>query len=192
VAARTQQEVSAPDALPGLLSDCARRDRRAFSRLYEATSAKLFGVALRILRREDWAEEVLQDCYVSIWLHAPEYRAALAAPMTWMTSIVRNRCLDWLRRPRMEIADEDGSIGEKTASDNPGPLDDLERMGEARALVRCMEGLDARQRQAIALAFYDGLSHSELAAHLREPLGTVKTWVRRGLQRLRDCLELQA
>ena len=179
-----------PDPLlPGLLAGCARRDRDAFSKLYQATSPKLYGVALRILRREDWAEEVLQECYVSIWTHAPEYRPALAAPMTWMTSIVRNRCLDWLRRPRFEVADEDGAIVESAESENPGPLAELERAKDAQALARCLKGLEARQRQAIALAFYDGLSHSELASHLREPLGTVKTWVRRGLLRLKTCLE---
>jgi RNA polymerase sigma-70 factor (ECF subfamily) len=185
------QEVSPADPLHGLLAACARRDRDAFSRLYQSTSAKLYGVAVRILRREDWAEEVLQECYVSIWTHAPEYRPALAAPMTWMTSIVRNRCLDWLRRPRPEVADEDGTVVESTESDNPGPLAELERAKDAQALARCLQGLEAKQRQAIALAFYDGLSHSELASHLREPLGTVKTWVRRGLLRLKSCLELQ-
>ncbi len=181
----------AADPLAKLLAACARRDRAAFSRLYEATSAKLYGVAVRILRREDWAEEVLQECFVSIWTHAPDYRTGLAAPMTWMTSIVRNRCLDWLRRPRPEVADEDGSFVESAVSDNPGPLAALERLGEAQALNRCLGTLEARQRQAIALAFYDGLSHAELALHLREPLGTVKTWVRRGLMRLRDCLGIQ-
>jgi len=183
--------VTPADPLPGLLAACANHDRAAFSRLYEATSAKLYGVAVRILRREDWAEEVLQECYVSIWTHAPEYRSGLAAPMTWMTSIVRNRCLDWLRRPRTEVSDEDGAIVESTESDNPGPLAELERAKDAQALARCLKGLEARQRQAIALAFYDGLSHAELASHLREPLGTVKTWVRRGLLKLKDCLELQ-
>lgn len=182
--------MSPPDALAGLLAACARRDRSAFARLYDASAAKLYGVALRILRREDWAEEVLQECYVSIWTHAPEYRAGLAAPMTWMTSIVRNRCLDWLRRPRPEVSDEDGAIIERAESENPGPLAQLERLTQARALARCLQGLDARQRQAIALAFYDGLSHAELARHMGEPLGTVKTWVRRGLLRLKDCLEL--
>jgi RNA polymerase sigma-70 factor (ECF subfamily) len=176
--------------LARLLEASARRDRQAFARLYERTSAKLFGVAVRILRREDWAEEVLQECYVSIWSHAPDYRPALAAPLTWMTSIVRNRCLDWLRRPRLEVADEDGAIAEATESDDPGPLAELERAKEAQALARCMKGLEPKQRQAIALAFYDGLSHSELARHLREPLGTVKTWVRRGLMKLKDCLAL--
>jgi len=191
MASPESEEVSPADPLHGLLAACARRDRQAFSRLYQSTSAKLYGVAVRILRREDWAEEVLQECYVSIWTHAPEYRPALAAPMTWMTSIVRNRCLDWLRRPRPEVADEDGAVLEATESDNPGPLAQLERAKDAQALARCLQGLEAKQRQAIALAFYDGLSHSELASHLREPLGTVKTWVRRGLLRLKSCLELQ-
>jgi RNA polymerase sigma-70 factor, ECF subfamily len=179
------------DPLPVLLVACARRDRAAFGRLYQATSAKLYGVAVRILRREDWAEEVLQECYVSIWTHAPEYRAALAAPMTWMTSIVRNRCLDWLRRPRAEVSDEDGALVESAESDNPGPLAELERAKDAQALARCLKGLEGKQRQAIALAFYDGLSHSELASHLGEPLGTVKTWVRRGLLSLKDCLSTE-
>jgi RNA polymerase sigma-70 factor (ECF subfamily) len=178
-------------SLAAWLAACANRDRDAFARLYRASSAKLYGVALRILRREDWAEEVLQECYVSIWTHAPDYRPGLAAPMTWMTSIVRNRCLDWLRRPRLELADEDGAITEAAESDNPGPLAELERAKDAQAIARCLKDLEARQRQAIALAFYDGLSHAELASHLREPLGTVKTWVRRGLLKLKSCLELQ-
>jgi len=178
----------AAEALAGWLAACARRDRAAFARLYESTSAKLYGVALRILRREDWAEEVLQECYVSIWTHAPDYRAGLAAPMTWMTSIVRNRCLDWLRKPRLEVEDGDGALTESAESDHPGPLAELERAKDAQALARCLKGLEPRQRQAIALAFYDGLSHAELASHLREPLGTVKTWVRRGLLRLKACL----
>ena len=183
--------MSGADPLAALLAGCARREKAAFSQLYRATSAKLFGVAVRILRREDWAEEVLQDCYVSIWTHAPDYRSVLAAPMTWMTSIVRNRCLDSLRRPRLEVPDQDGALTESAESEYPGPLADLERMMESAAIARCLKGLEARQRQAIALAFYDGLSHSELAGHLREPLGTVKTWVRRGLLRLKDCLEIQ-
>ena len=125
--------------LAGLLAACARKDQAAFARLYQSTSSKLFGVALRILRRDDWAEEVLQDCYVSIWNHAGSYESGLAAPMTWMTSIVRNRCLDWLRRPRMEVADEDGAVVEAAESDNPGPLAELERTKDAQALARCLQ-----------------------------------------------------
>lgn len=178
----------AADPLATLLAACGRGDRQAFARLYRDSSAKLFGVALRILKRQDWAEEVLQDCYVSIWQHAREYHPGLSAPMTWMTSIVRNRCLDRLRKPRLEVSDSDGEMIDNTISDDPGPLADLERSKDARALARCLQALEARQRQAIALAFYDGLSHAELASHLRQPLGTVKTWVRRGLLRLKACL----
>ena len=183
-------------ALAGLLAACARKDQAAFARLYQSTSSKLFGVALRILRREDWAEEVLQDCYVSIWNHAGSYEAGLSAPMTWMTSIVRNRCLDWLRRPSLEVAlagaDEDGEDPlERVPSEDPGPLDELARSADARALGDCLRRLEPKQRQAIMLAFYEGLSHSELASHMREPLGTVKTWVRRGLERLKGCLGTQ-
>jgi len=177
------------DALGELLSRSALGDRAAFARLYQATSSKLYGVALRILRREDWAEEVLQECYVSVWRHAAEYRPGLAAPMTWMTSIVRNRCLDWLRRPNPEPLDDEAL--QEIESGNPGPLTLLEQGRDSAALARCLRGLEPKQRQAIALAFFDGLSHAELAQHLREPLGTVKTWVRRGLARLRTCLELQ-
>ena len=182
------------DELKDLLSACARRDQIAFGRLYERTSGKLFGVALRILKREDWAEEVLQDCYVSIWSHAGTYTVGLSAPMTWMTSIVRNRCLDWLRRPRAEVvlesADPDGEDPlDAMASSAPGPLELLAQSNHARAIADCLRALEGNPRQAIMLAFFEGLTHAELAAHLRQPLGTVKTWVRRGLERLKSCLE---
>ncbi len=180
----------APQAqLTALLAKCALRDRAALALLYQLTSPKLFGVALRIVRREDWAEDVLQECYLRIWDHAPSYRAGLASPMTWMTSIVRNRCLDWLRRPSFEVADVDGAVANATPSADEGPYARLERAGEAAGIADCLGTLDAKQRQAIVLAFYDGLSHAELASHLGEPLGTVKTWVRRGLLRLKTCLE---
>jgi RNA polymerase sigma-70 factor, ECF subfamily len=173
-------------ALEQLLGRAALGERGAFQELYRATAPKLFGVALRILRREDWAEEVLQECYVSVWRHAAEYRPGLAAPMTWMTSIVRNRCLDWLRRPNPAPLDDEAL--QEIESGNPGPLALLEQGRDHAALARCLRGLEPKQRQAIALAFFDGLSHAELAQHLREPLGTVKTCVRRGLLRLKACL----
>jgi RNA polymerase sigma-70 factor (ECF subfamily) len=179
---------AAPEDLAGLLAATARGDRAAFANLYQLSSPKLFGVALRIVRREDWAEDVLQECYVRIWSHAREYRPGLASPMTWMASIVRNRCLDWLRRPNREVPDQDGSLIDAAHSADAGPLAARERSSEAQALARCLNALEAKQRQAIALAFLEGLSHSELARHMREPLGTVKTWVRRGLLRLKACL----
>lgn len=184
------------DLLQQLLGACGRHDEAAFARLYELSSAKLFGVAMRILKREDWAEEVLQDCYVNIWNHALGYSPALSAPMTWMTSIVRNRSLDWLRRPRLEVSaerggDEEGSLIDAVASDDPGPLETLSRSSDARALAECLGRLEMKQRQVIMLAFFEGLTHSELAAQLKQPLGTVKTWVRRGLLQLKGCLGTQ-
>lgn len=182
------QEPLDADALSGLLSRSARNDQAAFAELYQRTSAKLFGVALRIVRRQDWAEDVLQESFVNIWHHARDYTASKSAPMTWMTSIVRNRSLDWLRRPREETPEAFEGMIEGTPDDGPGPLARLAQRSEATRLARCLQTLDASQRQSIALAFFHGLSHSEMAAHLRAPLGTVKTWVRRGLERLKSCL----
>jgi len=184
----------APDALAmrlaELLAQCALRNQRAFAELYGLTSAKLFGVALRILRRRDWAEEVLQECYVSVWNHAGDYAVQRSAPLTWMTSIVRNRSLDWLRRPQHEATGEEYDIAvEAWQDDSPGPLERLAASNEAAALERCLRQLDGKQRQSIMLAFYHGMSHSEVAGHMKQPLGTVKTWVRRGLERLKVCLQ---
>lgn len=183
----------APDALAlqlaELLSQSALKNQNAFNNLYKLTAAKLYGVALRILRRQDWAEEVLQECYVNIWNHAGDYALAKSAPLTWMTSIVRNRCLDWLRRPHTEATGEEYDVAvDAWRDDSPGPLDRLVAAGDAQALARCLEQIEAKQRQSIMLAFFNGLSHSELASHMKQPLGTVKTWVRRGLERLKDCL----
>lgn len=178
-----------PDALAALLARCGLRDEAAFADLYRATSAKLFGVALRILRREDWAEEVLQESFVNIWNHAAAYAVDKSAPMTWMTSIVRNLSLDWLRRPQREDTSESYDLLlENLRDDAAGPLEQLMQATEASALARCLRELDSQQRQTIALAFQHGLSHSELAAHLKQPLGTIKTWIRRGLERLKGCL----
>ena len=184
----------APDALAlqlaELLAQCALKNQHSFNKLYQLTAAKLYGVALRILRRQDWAEEVLQECYVNIWNHAGDYAMAKSAPLTWMTSIVRNRCLDWLRRPQTEATGEQYDVAvEAWQDDAPGPMEQLAASSEAAALARCMQQLDAKQRQSIMLAFFNGLSHSELAAHMKQPLGTVKTWVRRGLERLKKCLD---
>ena len=178
------------EVLQQLLAACARRDQSAFAELYRITSAKLFAVSLRILKREDWAEEILQDSFVNIWNHAEDYRADLAAPMTWMTSVVRNRSLDWVRRPQMEVPDEDDVHASMAESPEPGPYEKLVLSSQAKAVGNCLARLDGNMRQAVTLAFFEGLSHGELAEHMRQPLGTVKTWVRRGLERLKTCLAL--
>lgn len=186
--------------LSALLARAGLGDRAAFARLYELTSAPLFGVVLRIQRDRALAEDLLQDIYVSVWKAAAGFDAARAQPMTWLTGIARNRAIDSLRRaqaqPRFETGpapgdDDDDAPDrlEQLPDEADGPLDLLDKAGEARALDQCMDRLSPPQRQSVALAFYDGLTHAEVAERLREPLGTVKSWVRRALITLRGCLE---
>ena len=138
--------------LAGLLAQSALKNQRAFADLYELTAPKLYGVALRILRRQDWAEEVLQECYVNIWNHAGDYALAKSAPLTWMTSIVRNRCLDWLRRPQTEATGEEYDIAvEAWKDDGPGPMESLLAAADAAVLARCLQQLESKQRQSIML-----------------------------------------
>ncbi|MBI3526533.1 MAG: sigma-70 family RNA polymerase sigma factor [Betaproteobacteria bacterium] len=183
-------EAPAPEQLSNLLARCALRDQRAFVTLYQFSSAKLFAVAVRITRRRDWAEEVLQEAFVNIWNHAAGYNPAKSAPMTWMTAIVRNRALDWLRRPReVEIDEEHEELMASVPDESPGPEELLRRSLDAGALAECMKTLTEEQQRSITLAFFYGLSHGELAEQMRKPLGTVKTWIRRGLDRLKGCLD---
>ena len=173
-----------------LLARTALADQRAFAELYRLTAPHLYAVALRILREGAAAEEVLQESFVNVWHHAASYVAAKSQPLTWLTSIVRNRCLDRLRRREIDTVtmDDDGE-GVNIAAEGPTPLELLLAGTDALAVRRCVEALEGGAKQAIALAFYQGLSHSELARHLKQPLGTVKSWVRRALERLRACLD---
>jgi RNA polymerase sigma-70 factor (ECF subfamily) len=173
--------------LAGLLAKAALGDRAAFAELYRATSSKLFAVSLRIVRERPLAEEALQDSFVNIWNHASDYAQAKSAPTTWMTAIVRNRSLDIVRRTREE-PDIDDALSANLADAGAAPPQEAEARADAHSIRECLEELEAEQRQTIALAFFHGLTHSELAAHLRRPLGTVKTHVRRGLLKLKDCL----
>jgi RNA polymerase sigma-70 factor (ECF subfamily) len=173
-----------------LLARTALADARAFAELYRATGPHLYAVALRILRDAPAAEEALQESFVNVWHHAGSYVAAKSQPLTWLTSIVRNRCLDQLRRRQVDtVAMDDDDEGSSIATEDPTPLERLLSGADARAVGACVETLEAGQKQAIALAFFQGLSHAELARHLRQPLGTVKSWIRRGLERLRVCLD---
>ncbi|MEP7283760.1 MAG: sigma-70 family RNA polymerase sigma factor [Rubrivivax sp.] len=186
------------DALAAALARVALGDRIAFEAVYRASTAHLFGIILRIQKDRALAEDLLQDVYVNIWRHAQGYDAARSPPMAWLTGIARNRAIDSLRRRRTEpdtvsavVTHADGDEFDRlstVASDAPGPLEMLEQAGQAHALQSCLGRLTFEQRQCLALVYYQGLSHVELALHLQQPLGTVKSWVRRGLVALKDCL----
>ena len=186
--------------LSRLLARAGVGDRAAFATLYERTSPHLLAVVLRINRDRAQAEDILQEVYVNVWRAASSFDAAQSQPLTWLTSIARNRAIDSLRRlqtqPRMRAApasegrdSEDDDVYDTVADESPGPLDLLSRAAEARSLAACMDQLSPSQRQSVALAFFQGLSHAEVAAQMRQPLGTVKSWVRRSLATLKSCLD---
>ena len=184
--------------LAQLLARAGLGDRKAFAKLYERTSGHLLAVVLRIQRDRAQAEDLLQEVYVSVWKASAGFDAARSQPLTWLTHIARNRAIDSLRRaqaqPRTESTtraedDDRPDATEALADDAPGPLDLLGLASQKRQLSACMERLTPPQRQSVALAFFDGLSHAEVAEQLREPLGTVKSWVRRALATLKGCLD---
>jgi RNA polymerase sigma-70 factor (ECF subfamily) len=174
--------------LASLLARAGLGDRRAFEEVYRATHSKLFAVSLRIVRERQLAEEVLQDSFVAIWNHASDYAQAKSAPTTWMTAIVRNRSLDVLRRGAHETEDVDEVMALNLVDESASPANDFDAGQDMHSVRECLKELEPDQRQSIALAFFQGLSHSELASHMRKPLGTVKTHIRRGLMKLKDCL----
>jgi RNA polymerase sigma-70 factor (ECF subfamily) len=173
-------------------------DRAAFATVYQATRAHLFGVILRIVLDHGQAEDVMQEVFVNIWRAAQGFDATRAQPMTWLTSIARNRAIDSLRRrktepqtvssSRTDADDEEHDLLAVMPSGAAGPLELLQQAAQAREVGQCVQQLSAEQRHCVALAYYHGLSHSEMAEHLAQPLGTVKSWVRRALIALKDCL----
>jgi RNA polymerase sigma-70 factor, ECF subfamily len=182
---------AADSDLPTLLSRVALRDRVAFERLYHATCAHLLGVAFRILNNRDRAEEVLQEAFMNVWHGASGYNPVMATPMTWLINIVRNKAIDALRSGRserastVELDDEAMAVAGDELQEPQRLLD--ESLSKAH-IDTCMAALTPSQRQALALAYYRGMVHTDIAAALNAPLGTAKAWVRRGLDKLKDCL----
>ena len=181
-----------PQQLKTWLLAAGNKDAIAFRQLYNCTSSKLFGFALRILHKQELAEEALQEGFVAIWNNAATYQSHLAAPMTWMATIVRNKAFDVLRRSddTVEIDAEqfDSEVMNALRDPQATPIESLQMSGDAKALAFCMSALEGLHRQVVALAFYPDRSHSEVAQQMSLPIGTVKTWIRRSLERLRTCL----
>lgn len=176
-----------PDALIGLMTRVAAGERAALRQLYDATSAKLFGVCLRILSDREESEDVLQEVYVTIWHRADRFDGSRASVMTWVSTIARNRAIDKLRaRGPMAYADpvEDLEIPDDAVSAEAL----LVTAGEAGRLRHCLSELDPRTEAVIRTAFFEGVTYEALARRMDAPLGTVKSWVRRGLAKLKGCL----
>ena len=175
-----------------LLDRIAAQDDSALKKLYERTSSPLFGLALRIVRNRDVAEDVLQEAFLSIWRGAGNYRASLSPPMAWMGLIVRSRALDALRKRSSDRADLmnelDDELAQTLEGDSPNPMDAADASEQSFALHHCLGKLDHKQREVVSLAYLRDQSHGELAEQLKLPLGTVKTWIRRGLEQLRTCM----
>lgn len=178
----------APDPLAALMGRiAAERDGAALKQLYSATSAKLLGVVLRILSNREESEDVLQEVYIAAWRRADAFDPARASTTAWLCAIARNRAIDRLRarKPRgIETPVEDAGLVDPT----PSPEAELERSGEYARLRDCLDGLKPDQAGAIRTAFFEGVTYDVLASRAGVPLGTMKSWVRRGLLRLRECL----
>jgi RNA polymerase sigma-70 factor (ECF subfamily) len=179
---------ASPNSLEDLLAGVARGDDAAFHQLYVATSAKLYSVALRMLRSKEAAEDVVQDSYFKVWERAGGFDPAIASPVTWMVAIVRNRALDEIRR-RAVRPQADVSVLDDLPGDDEHPIAALELREDVQRLLRCLEGLEAEKRQIVRLAYLDGLSREALAKRFSRPEGTIKTWLHRSLAQLKGCLE---
>ncbi len=182
-----------PDhALMALIHRVAARDEAALKALYDQTSGKLYGLALRVTSRREWAEDALQEAFLQVWKNAADYRASLSPPMAWLGLIVRSRALDQLRRHKAErehLSDElDEALADTLEGDSANPMDTSLASQQAWALHQCLTRLDNKQREVVSLAYLRDLSHGELAQQLKLPLGTVKSWIRRGLDQLRACM----
>jgi len=199
----------APDtdtrSLQALIAGAGQGDHGCFADIYERTHTHLFGVAVRILGQGQAAEDVLQEAYVSIWKNAAGYRSEVDGqpiqPMTWLIAIVRNKALDAFRaraRRKESGLPNSGEIGEldeedieSNATPVPSAMQLLEQATQALHVEGCMNALEGSHRQSLALAYYQGLSHTEVAAQMGAPLGSVKAWIRRGLEKLKGCLAAQ-
>ena len=173
-----------------LLGRCALRDQQALAELYEAVSARVLGLLLRMLRNRAVAEEALQDVMVRVWQRSDQYAAYRGRALTWILSIARYRAIDLLRAQRMQVPLDE--VPEEALADPAAEefSQAVSSQRSRRALDDCMQRLTPEQQRCLSLAYVDGYSQDEIATAIESPLGTVKSWVRRGLESLRGCLGL--
>lgn len=171
-----------------LIAKVAEGDRAAFDRLYDMTSAKLFGVCLRILKNRASAEEALQDTFVKVWLQARTYKSKGLSPMTWLITIARNTSIDHLRRQKGRLADLE-TVQDQVVSSEPNPEQMAVASSQAKRLLGCLDGLEQNRAAAVRGAYLDGASYADLALRFDVPLNTMRTWLRRALIALRECMQ---
>ena len=175
------------DELAILLSRVALRDRKAFARLYDLASPKLFGIALRILQDKAEAEEALQEIFIKVWQRAERYDPDRSSPTTWLGAIARNHAIDVIRARKPQPSDIDEAFD--IASSEPGPEALAINASEGSRIDRCMQTLESDRADAVRKAYVEGLSYHELAEFYKIPLNTMRTWLRRSLLKLRECLD---
>ncbi|HSX62974.1 MAG TPA: sigma-70 family RNA polymerase sigma factor [Tahibacter sp.] len=182
-----QQDVTEPEN--ELLSRVAGGDRDAFERLYQATASRLLGICLRLVPDRGEAEDILQDVYVAAWRKAPQFDPLRSSATVWLGSIARHRAIDRLRASSAQIDQAPIALAETQPDPAPAPAHQAEADSERARLDDCIGRLEPRRRTLIRTAFFDGATYEELATRSGSPLGSVKSWIRRGLQQLRACLE---
>lgn len=172
-----------------LLLRSVRHDRQAFAQLYQRTSPRLLGVCTRILANRAEAEEVLQEAFITIWQRGQSFDPARSNALTWLVSLTRNKAIDRLRQ-RPDAAAESAFDPESVVDEDPTPAFQAEQGEEYRRLEKCLNELEGQQRRSIREAFFSGVTYPALATRAKVPLGTMKSWIRRGLLQLRACLEI--
>ena len=176
-----------PAELVQLLSSIAKGDQAAFEQLYEVTRAQLYGVVMRILRRDDLADEVLQEAYLRVWRNAEKFDPTIASPMSWMIAIARNLAIDNVRKTGASLEEKPEETD--VTADAPHPPTQLEMTDELQRLLACIGKLEPARQRLVLLAYFDGWSREQLAKKFDEPADTIKTWLRRSLIAIRECLE---
>ncbi len=176
------------DPLAGLLTRAGGGDQRAFAELYRRVSGRLYAVCLRILRDSGEAEEVLQEVFVTVWRRADRFDPARASAMTWLVTLTRNKAIDRLRQRREAVLDDPLDL-DRVVDERPGPPADAQAGQDYVRLRDCLEALEPKQRRSVREAFFTGATYKELEARCQVPLPTVKSWIRRGLIQLRECLD---
>lgn len=176
------------EELTRLLEAVGSQDERAFTELYKRVSSRLFGVCMKMLRDRAESEDVLQEVFTTIWRRAESFDASRASAITWLVTMSRNKSIDRLRQRRESTLDDDSMVMD-LVDEGPSPFNEAHHSEDRVRLERCMDGLEPQHKSAIREAFFSGVTYNDLAARCRVPLGTMKSWIRRSLIRLRTCLE---